>query len=484
MLNTFDLILFGGTGDLSTRKLLPALFRQETVSSIDPESNIICVGTKDLSQADYIEIAKASLIKHFPAFEENKESWSRFKNRISYKRLDIKSDEDWRAFNSTDNERVTVFYLAIPPNLYEDISKKLKDHNLITPNSRIVVEKPIGTDKNSAAEINKHLSSGFKENQIYRIDHYLGKEAVQNLLALRFANTIFEQSWSSSAIDHIQISVAEDLGVEGRGGYYDKTGALRDMVQNHLLQILCLIAMEPPVSISSESVRDEKLKVLKSLAFFNKDTIKSDSVRARYSQGLSKGEAACSYIDEDGVDTENKTETFVALKVLINNWRWSGVPFYLRTGKRMESKTSEITVRYKRIPHNIFSKKNEAKTNQLVLRIHPDEGIDLKLNTKEPGVAGFNLEELPLDLNLDDYYESGHQDCYERLLLDVIKGNPALFVRKDEVEASWRWIDNIIDLWKKEDTPIEEYNSGSWGPADSDLLLKRDFRSWKNGSGK
>ena len=484
MLNTFDLILFGGTGDLSTRKLLPALFRQETVSSIDPESNIICVGTKDLSQADYIEIAKASLIKNFPAFEENKESWSRFKNRISYKRLDIKSDEDWRAFNSTDNERVIVFYLAIPPNLYEDISKKLKDHNLITPNSRIVVEKPIGTDKNSAAEINKHLSSGFKENQIYRIDHYLGKEAVQNLLALRFANTIFEQSWSSSAIDHIQISVAEDLGVEGRGGYYDKTGALRDMVQNHLLQILCLIAMEPPVSISSESVRDEKLKVLKSLAFFNEDTIKSDSVRARYSQGLSKGEAACSYIDEDGVDTENKTETFVALKVLINNWRWSGVPFYLRTGKRMESKTSEITVRYKRIPHNIFSKKNEAKTNQLVLRIHPDEGIDLKLNTKEPGVAGFNLEELPLDLNLDDYYESGHQDCYERLLLDVIKGNPALFVRKDEVEASWKWIDNIIDLWKKEDTPIEEYNSGSWGPADSDLLLKRDFRSWKNGSGK
>ena len=484
MLNTFDLILFGGTGDLSTRKLLPALFRQETVSSIDSDSNIICVGTKDLSQDDYIEIAKNSLNKHFPAFEENKDSWSRFKKRISYKKLDIKSDEDWSAFGAIDNERVTVFYLAIPPNLYEDISKKLKEHSLITPNSRIVVEKPIGTDKDSAAEINKHLSLGFKENQIYRIDHYLGKEAVQNLLALRFANTIFEQSWSSSAIDHIQISVAEDLGVEGRGGYYDKTGALRDMVQNHLLQILCLIAMEPPVSISSESVRDEKLKVLKSLAFFDENTIKSDSVRARYSQGLSKGEAACSYLDEEGVNAENKTETFVALKVLINNWRWSGVPFYLRTGKRMESKTSEITVRYKRIPHNIFSKKNEAKTNQLVLRIHPDEGIDLKLNTKEPGVSGFNLEELPLDLNLDDYYELGHQDCYERLLLDVIKGNPALFVRKDEVEASWKWIDNIINLWEKVDTPIEEYNSGSWGPADSDLLLKRDFRSWKNGSSK
>ena len=368
--------------------------------------------------------------------------------------------------------------------MYKDISQKLNDNNLITPNSRIVVEKPIGTDRESANNINKYLSLGFKENQIYRIDHYLGKEAVQNLLALRFANTIFEQSWSSSAIDHIQISVAEDLGVEGRGGYYDKTGALRDMIQNHLLQILCLIAMEPPVSISSESVRDEKLKVLKSLAFFDENSIKSDSVRARYTEGLSKGKAACSYIDEDGVDSENKTETFVALKVLINNWRWSGVPFYLRTGKRMESKTSEITVRYKRIPHNIFSKDNEAKTNQLVLRIHPDEGIDLKLNTKEPGVSGFNLEELPLDMNLDDYYELGHQDCYERLLLDVIKGNPALFVRKDEVDASWKWIDNIIDLWKKVDMPIEEYNSGSWGPVDSDLLLKRDFRSWKNGGAK
>ena len=484
MLNTFDLVLFGGTGDLSTRKLIPALFRQETVSSLDDDSNIIGVGTRDLSQEDYLNVVKASLDTHFPGFTNHQDSWDKFKKRITYYKLDITSEEDWNNFKQTDNDRVTVFYLAIPPSLYKDISQKLNDNNFITPNSRIVVEKPIGTDRESANDINKYLSLGFKENQIFRIDHYLGKEAVQNLLALRFANTIFEQSWSSSAIDHIQISVAEDLGVEGRGGYYDKTGALRDMVQNHLLQILCLIAMEPPVSISSESVRDEKLKVLKSLAFFDENSIKSDSVRARYSEGLSKGQAACSYIDEDGVDSTNKTETFVALKVLINNWRWSGVPFYLRTGKRMESKTSEITVRYKRIPHNIFSKDNEAKTNQLVLRIHPDEGIDLKLNTKEPGVSGFNLEELPLDMNLDDYYELGHQDCYERLLLDVIKGNPALFVRKDEVDASWKWIDNIIDLWKKVDMPIEEYNSGSWGPVDSDLLLKRDFRSWKNGGAK
>jgi glucose-6-phosphate 1-dehydrogenase len=346
------------------------------------------------------------------------------------------------------------------------------------------VEKPIGTDLNTAKEINDSLATGFNESQIYRIDHYLGKEAVQNLLALRFGNTIFEQSWSNSAIDHIQITVAEDLGVEDRGGYYDETGALRDMVQNHLLQILCLIAMEPPVSIQSESVRDEKLKVLKSLAPFTAENISINSVRAQYLDGISKGEAACSYLDEDGVNAENNTETFVALKLEINNWRWSGVPFYLRTGKRMQSKSSEIVVRYKTVPHNIFSKDASLKPNQLVLRIHPDEGIDLKLNTKHPGVSGFDLEELPLDLNLHEYHEIGHQDCYERLLLDVIKGNPSLFVRRDEIEASWKWIDNIINLWKSEDVPMEEYISGGWGPSNADLLLKREFRAWKNGSKK
>ena len=484
MLDTFDLVLFGGTGDLSTRKLIPALYRQETVLSLDDSSQIIGVGTKDLTNDEYIKVIQNSLVKFFPGFNNQADSWKRFSQRIKYNKLDINLDEDWKKFVKTKTDRVTVFYLAIPPKLYKLISIKLKEHQLITKNSRIVVEKPIGTDQKTAIDINNHLSSGFNEYQIYRIDHYLGKEAVQNLLALRFANTIFEQSWSNSAIDHIQISVAEDLGVEDRGGYYDKTGALKDMVQNHLLQILCLIAMEPPVSISSESVRDEKLKVLKSLANFNETSIETDSVRATYSEGLSKGEAACSYLDEEGVDIDNKTETFVALKVMINNWRWSGVPFYLRTGKRMKSKTSEITVKYKSVPHNIFSENSKVPSNQLVLRIHPDEGIDLKLNTKKPGVAGFDLEELPLDLNLDDYYEIGHQDCYERLLLDVIKGNPALFVRKDEVEASWQWIDNIINLWESQNVPMEEYNSGTWGPVNSDLLLKRDFRSWKNGSKK
>jgi glucose-6-phosphate 1-dehydrogenase len=404
--------------------------------------------------------------------------------RLSYKKLDINSDDDWKNFGNIPQDRPAIFYLATPPNLYKVISKSLKSGSLINSNSRIVVEKPIGSNLETANEINNMLAESFQENQIYRIDHYLGKEAVQNLLAMRFANTIFEQSWSSSAIDHIQITVAEDLGVEGRGDYYDETGALRDMVQNHLLQILCLIAMEPPVSINSESVRDEKLKVLKSLAPFTSETIKTNSVRARYIDGMSKGAVASAYIDEEGVDSKNNTETFVSLKASINNWRWSGVPFYLRTGKRMQSKSSEIVVRYKSVPHNIFSDKSSIIPKQLVLRIHPDEGIVLKLNTKEPDVAGFNLEELPLNLNLHDYHEIGHQDCYERLLLDVIKGNPALFVRRDEVEASWAWIDNIINLWSSENVPMEDYISGGWGPSNSDLLLKRDYRSWKNGSKK
>ena len=483
-LNTFDLYLFGGTGDLSNRKLIPAMFRQETLGNIDDASQIIGIGSRDLSTEEYISMVNESLNKYYIDFEQQKDAWLKFAKRLQYIKLDINSNEDWKNINNVSASVAVVYYLATPPNLYKQISSALNDNNLIKDNCRIVVEKPIGSDLETAKDINNSLSQGFEENQIYRIDHYLGKEAVQNLLALRFANTIFEKSWSSSAIDHIQITVAEDLGVEDRGGYYDETGALRDMVQNHLLQILCLIAMEPPVSIQSESVRDEKLKVLKSLAPFTSDNIAVNSVRAQYHEGISKGEAACSYLDEEGVDSKNQTETFVALKLEINNWRWSGVPFYLRTGKRMQSKSSEIVVRYKTVPHNIFSKGAHLEPDQLVLRIHPDEGIDLKLNTKRPGVSGYDLENLPLDLNLNEYHEIGHQDCYERLLLDVIKGNPSLFVRRDEIEASWKWIDNIINLWKSEDVPMEEYISGGWGPSNADLLIKRDFRTWKNGPSK
>ena len=317
-LNTFDLYLFGGTGDLSNRKLIPAMFRQETLGNIDDASQIIGIGSRDLSTEEYISMVNESLNKYYIDFEQQKDAWLKFARRLQYIKLDINSNEDWKNINNVSDSVAVVYYLATPPNLYKKISSALNDNDLIKDNCRIVVEKPIGSDLETAKDINNSLSQGFKENQIYRIDHYLGKEAVQNLLALRFANTIFEKSWSSSAIDHIQITVAEDLGVEDRGGYYDETGALRDMVQNHLLQILCLIAMEPPVSIQSESVRDEKLKVLKSLAPFTSDNIAVNSVRAQYLEGISKGEAACSYLDEEGVDSKNQTETFVALKLKIN----------------------------------------------------------------------------------------------------------------------------------------------------------------------
>ena len=331
MLNTFSLYLFGGTGDLSNRKLLPAMFRQETLSSYDVNSEIVGVGSKEISNEDYIAMVKESLSMHFYGFDKHAESWKIFSKRLRYLKLDINSQNDWGNIEKLPEDHTVILYLATPPFLYQTISNNLKKYDLVSDNCRVVVEKPLGSNLETSNEINDSLARGFKEHQIYRIDHYLGKEAVQNLLALIFGNTIFERSWSNAAIDHIQITVAEDLGVEGRGGYYDDIGALRDMVQNHLLQILCLIAMEPPVSINSESVRDEKLKVLKSLQSFSKESIGIDSVRAQYTDGISKGEAACSYKDEDGVDEAKNTETFVALKVAINNWRWAGVPFYIRT---------------------------------------------------------------------------------------------------------------------------------------------------------
>ena len=477
-LNTFDLFIFGGTGDLANRKLLPALYKQSSIKSFSSDSRIIIIGTKNLTTEEYLQKLNKSLQEY--SADYSNEMAEKFFSKISYLKIDVNNGEDWKNFSAQKYNTTRIFYLAIPPALYQITTSKLKTHNCITDDSKIVVEKPIGSCLETAEKINNVLAEGFAEKQIYRIDHYLGKEAVQNLLALRFGNIIFEQSWSNRAIDHIQITVAEDLGVEDRGSYYDKTGALRDMVQNHLIQILCLIAMEPPVSINSESVRDEKLKVLRSLAPFDKENIKHNSVRGRYVDGVHNKEPVQGYLAEKGVNESNNTETFVALKLLINNWRWSGVPFYIRTGKRMTKKVSEIVVRYKNIPHNIFSSDATLQPNQLVLRIHPDEGVDLKLNTKEPSVSGFNLEELPLDLNLQDYYELGHQDCYERLLLDVIKGNQALFVRKDEIEASWKWIDAIVKLWESEDVPMEEYISGTWGPSSSEIMLSKENRKWAN----
>ena len=481
MLESFNLYIFGGTGDLAQRKLLPALYRQDLLSSFSKDSKIIALGTKEMTNEEYKLIIRNSLLKYSKICDLDNNSWDRFSERISYKKINIKSEPDWFGFAKPNKCIGSIYYLATPPALYKEISIALQKNNLINHNSRIVVEKPIGSDYASALEINNALADGFNENQIYRIDHYLGKEAVQNLLALRFANVIFENIWSNSAIDNIQITVAENLSLEGRGDYYDKTGALKDMVQNHLLQILCLVAMEPPTDITSESVRDEKLKVLKSLALIDKNNINSSCIRGQYSEGSIDNTLKKRYLDEGGVGKGSATETFVALKIMIDNWRWAGVPFYLRTGKNMAKKCSEIVIEFKSIPHNIFGKDKKLNTNQLILKLQPDEGIQLKLMTKEPSVSGFNLKELPLDLVLNEYHELGHQDCYERLLLDVIKGNPALFMRRDEVEASWVWIDRLVELWDQIDIPLHEYPSGSWGPSASDLMVDKENRSWKNG---
>ena len=478
---TFNIYIFGGTGDLAQRKLLPALYRHDKDLVIDEFSSIISVGSKEYSQEDYKEFVKSALINHLTCLDFEEDTWKRFCKRISYVQLDVNDKKNWHKIHPGKDKVNNIFYLATPPNLYEKIANNLKDNNLVTENSRIVIEKPIGTNFKSAKDINNALSQGFKENQIYRIDHYLGKEAVQNLLALRFGNIIFEKSWSNAAIDHIQITVAESLGMGARGDYYDQTGALKDMIQNHLLQILCLVAMEPPTNIQGESVRDEKLKVLRSLAPVDKNTIKNDVVRAQYVSGAIREEAVKGYHQEEGISNESLTETFVALKIFINNWRWAGVPFYIRTGKRMANKFSEVVVTFKSIPHNIFSQQNNLTNNQLVIRLQPDEGIDLKLMTKKPSASGFDLIELPLDLNLEEYNQDSSYDAYERLLLDVLNANTSLFMRKDEVEASWLWIDHLIQEWNELNIPLQEYIAGSWGPSASDFLLERDSRKWKNG---
>ena len=373
-----------------------------------------------------------------------------------------------------------MFYLAVSPSFYTKITENLNALGSINNDSVIVVEKPIGEDLNSSIKINQSLASYFEEQQIFRIDHYLGKEAVQNLLALRFGNILFEKVWSNVAIDHVQITVAETLGLESRGSYYDEVGAIKDMLQNHMLQILCLVSMEPPTSINSESIRDEKLKVLRSLKPISQDEIENNCVIGQYKDGAIGGKTKTSYLDEEGVKEKSKTETFISLKLQIDNWRWSGVPFFLRTGKRMSEKRSEIVVQFKEVPHNIFDSDQKQKNNQLIIQLQPEESIKLKIMIKEPTASGFKLQELPLDLFFDEYYEDDHLDAYERLLLDAIERKSSLFMRRDEVEESWMFIDKLIEAIQVSDLDLEKYNAGSWGPSSSDLLIAKHGSKWNN----
>ncbi|MDP3523902.1 MAG: glucose-6-phosphate dehydrogenase [Hoeflea sp.] len=477
----FDYVVFGGTGDLAERKLLPALYHRQLAGQLTEPTRIIGASRSEMDHDAYREFAREALKRHLKGDELKEDDVQQFLARLFYVAVDAKSDKGWpelKALLEEGHDRVRAFYLAVGPNLFGDISERIRSNGLVTDQTRIVVEKPIGRDLQSARELNRTIGEVFAEEQIYRIDHYLGKETVQNLMALRFANALYEPLWNSAHIDHVQITVAESVGLEGRAGYYDKAGALRDMVQNHIAQLLCLVAMEPPSSMDAEAVRDEKLKVLRSLKPINESNADTVTVRGQYKAGASAGGPVKGYLEEleGGVSS---TETFVAIKAEINNWRWAGVPFYLRTGKRLSERISEIVVAFKPIPHSIFgSGAGRITDNKLVMRLQPDEGVKQWIMIKDPGPGGMRLRHVSLDMSFADRFAQRNPDAYERLLLDVIRCNQTLFMRRDEVEAAWNWVDPILTAWQETGQSVQPYTAGTWGPSQAIALIERDGRTW------
>ncbi len=483
-LDAFDLVLFGGSGDLAMRKLLPALYYRHRDSANDPQRSrwrIIGVGREMQSRDAYLANVEAQARKFVAAGDFDEAAWSEFAACLDYVALDAREAGDYQRLASLLADapaKVRVFYLATAPVLFASICESLGVAGLVTPDSRVVLEKPLGRDLASARRINEQVGAIFREDQIYRIDHYLGKETVQNLIALRFGNMLFEPLWSRACVRDVQITLAETVGVEGRGEFYDNTGALRDMVQNHLLQLLCIIAMEPPSSIDPDAMRDEKLKVLRSLRPMQAEDVALRTVRGQYRAGAIDGQPVPAYLEEPGIPAGSRTETFVALKAELNNWRWAGVPFYLRTGKRMQERLAEIVVNFRDVPHALFpSVTGERVPNRLVIRLQPDEGLELHLMAKVPGDE---MQVRPVKLNLDfaETYGTRQWDAYERLLMDVIRGKLTLFMRRDELDAAWRWIEPILEGWERDPTPPRTYTAGTWGPASSSALPGRDGLSW------
>ena len=466
-----DFIIIGGTGNLSKSKILPALFWRYLDNQIDEKSKIILCDKKISSKNKFISLLEIICKEAINKKISNKNKWDEFVKAINFLELDVVSGEGHINLLSIikekfDETRPIIFYLAISSTLFGKSCKFIRDTGLNVPQSRLVIEKPIGKDKLSAISINKEISSIFDESQIYRIDHYLGKETVQNLMALRFANTIFENQWNNNHIDHVQITVSETIGVEDRVSYYNEYGAIRDMLQNHLLQLICLIAMEPPSFYEADQLRDEKLRVLKALKAVSKKEIQIGQYR--------------NFSDELGMSSN--TETFVALKIMINNWRWAGVPFYVRTGKKLSIKASEIIITFKNKPHNIFSyftPDTEDTPNRLIIRVQPEEGLKLKLTSKAPGPGGMRFFPSELNLSFGDTFENRLPDAYERLLMDVVRGNQTLFMRSDEVLAAWDFIDPILHLTK--DMEAQLYRTGTMGPEDKILTL--DGYQWLDPKG-
>ena len=488
MAEDFDIVIFGGCGDLSQRKLIPALYRALLEEKAGKDTRFI-VTCRSLDVADdYILMARAALDKHLPAEQFKEEVWQEFQSRLIPVSLDIAQlDDGWRRLAdelSLRPDAVRVFYLAIPPTIFGICCMHLADSGLINNQSRLVVEKPIGYDARSADAINTEIARFFDESSIYRIDHYLGKETVQNLMALRFTNLIFSRLWDANSIDHVQISISETVGLEGRAGFYNDAGALRDMVQNHLLQLLCLVAMESPHKLNANSIRAEKLKVLEALRPITVDEVSSQTVRAQYVAGSYDGQMVPGYFEELG-SADSKTETFVALKTYIDNWRWAQVPFYLRTGKRMAKRCAEIVIQFKDVPHRVYDESaGEMAANRLIIRLQPDEAIQLHMMSKNLETLDMQLQPVSLDLNFSDTYSEYRSDAYKRLILDAAAGNTSLFIHRDEVDAAWAWVDPIIDAWNQTKTDVHLYRAGSWGPDESDELLEHDGRRWYNAGEK
>jgi glucose-6-phosphate 1-dehydrogenase len=432
----------------------------------------------------FIELARQAIADHVPAADITEARLENFVGRLHYLSVDADRDGGWEELSEAlapYRNRIIVFYLATSPELFGPVCERVKKYGLALENARVVVEKPIGKTLESARRVNDAVGAVFPEDRVYRIDHYLGKEAVQNLMALRFANGLFEPLWNAAHIDHVQITVAESLGVEGRAGYYDTAGALRDMVQNHMLQLVCLVAMEPPGMLDADAVRDEKLKVLRALKPISDALSTHTVVRGQYRAGASAGGAVPGYLEELGSDS-SATETFVAIKAEILNWRWAGVPFYLRTGKRLAERVSEIVIAFRPIPHSVFGENaGPIAANRLVIRLQPDEGVKLWLMTKDPGPGGMRLREVPLDMSFANAFRGRNPDAYERLVLDVVRGNQTLFMRRDEVEAAWTWIDPILEAWSNSSELPKPYTAGTWGPSAAIALMERDGRTWLDG---
>ncbi|MGA0333928.1 MAG: glucose-6-phosphate dehydrogenase [Kiritimatiellia bacterium] len=493
-------VIFGGTGDLTRRKLLPALFAMHFEKRLPEKIRIVAFGRRDYSDESFRE-EMAEEVSRFQRVKGSEKEVKAFVEHIDYFKGELDDPESFSRLcrQLDDAERYPanrVFYLSVAPNFFGPVTTLLKESGLTYhPSqdhwSRVVIEKPFGRDLKSALELNRHVLSLLDESQVYRIDHYLGKETVQNILSFRFANTIFEPVFNSSYVDHIQVTASETVGMEsGRGAYFDTAGSLRDMMQNHLSQLLCLVTMEPPSGFSSDAVRNEKVKVLQSIRIPKLDDVRKNVVRAQYVSGSIGDKKIAAYVDEDRVPGDSHTETFVAAKFFIDNWRWSGVPMYLRTGKRMARKQTSITVQFKKPPMELFRTVEcendmcdltEARPNLLTFRIQPDEGISLHFATKRPSMH-MVVEDSELDFNYSENYQGTLPEAYERLLMDVMRGDATLFMRSDEVEAAWRIMDPILQAWQERNAriPLHFYSPASWGPLAADELFEKEEGQWQN----